>query len=75
MISILGAGGAISNELVKLLAERKQPFRLVGRNPKTVTGAAEIRPADGSDPSQTVAAVNGSSLVYLGYGCPRIAVE
>ena len=35
MITILGAGGAISNELVKLLAERKQPFRLVGRNPKT----------------------------------------
>ena len=68
MITILGAGGAISNELVKLLAERKQPFRLVGRNPKTVTGAAEIRAADLSDPSQTVAAVNGSSVVYLVVG-------
>ena len=65
MITILGAGGAISNELVKLLAERKQPFRLVGRNPKMVMGAAEIHPADLSDQSQTVAAVNGSSVVYL----------
>ena len=30
-----------------------------------VTGAAEIRPADLSDPSQTVAAVKGSNVVYL----------
>ena len=65
MITILGAGGAISDQLVKLLGERKQPFRLVGRNPRMVTGAAEIRPADLSDPSQTVAAVKGSNLVYL----------
>ena len=34
MITILGAGGAIGNELVKLLVARKEPFRLVGRNPK-----------------------------------------
>ena len=65
MITILGAGGAISDQLVKLLAERKQPFRLVGRNPKMVTGAAEIHPADLSDQSQTVAAVEGSKVVYL----------
>ena len=32
MITILGAGGAIGNELVKLLSARKQSFRLVGRN-------------------------------------------
>ena len=65
MITILGAGGAISNELVKLLAERKQPFRLVGRNPRMVAGAMEIHPADLSDKLQTIAAVKGSSLVYL----------
>ena len=65
MITILGAGGAISNQLVKLLAERKQPFRLVGRNPKMVTGAAEIHAADLSDQSQTIAAVKGSNVVYL----------
>lgn len=65
MITILGAGGAISNELVKLLAERKQSFRLVGRNPRMVTGATEIRAADLSDKDQTIAAVKGSSLVCL----------
>src|SRR5215831_19309935 len=65
MLTILGAGGAIGNELVKLLAERKQPFRLVGRNPRMVAGATEVHPADLSDKNQAVAAVAGSSLVYL----------
>lgn len=65
MITILGAGGAIGNELVKLLAERNQQFRLVGRNPKMVPGAAEVYPADLSDKDQTIAAVKGSSLVFL----------
>jgi nucleoside-diphosphate-sugar epimerase len=65
VITILGAGGAISDQLVKLLGERKQPFRLVGRNPRMVTGAAEIRPADLSDLSQTVDAVKGLNVVYL----------
>ena len=41
MITILGAGGAIGNELVKLLAAQNQPFRLVGRDPKTTPGATE----------------------------------
>jgi len=65
VITILGAGGAIGNELVKLLAERNQPFRLVGRNPKMVPGAAEVYPADLSDKDQTIAAVKGSTVVFL----------
>jgi nucleoside-diphosphate-sugar epimerase len=65
MITILGAGGAIGNELVKVLAEREHSFRLVGRSPKTASGAAEVHPADLSDKDQTIAAVAGSSLVYL----------
>jgi nucleoside-diphosphate-sugar epimerase len=65
LITILGAGGAISNELVKLLAERKQPFRLVGRNPRMVAGATEVHAADLSDKDQTIGAVAGSTLVYL----------
>ena len=65
VITILGAGGAIGNELVKLLAERSQPLRLVGRNPRMVPGAAEIYPADLSDKDQTIAAVKGSSVVFL----------
>ena len=41
MITTPGAGGAIGNELVEILAARKQPFRLVGRYPRVVPGAAE----------------------------------
>jgi len=65
MITILGAGGAISNELVKLLSARKQPFRLVGRNPRTVPGATETVAADLTDRVQTIHAVAGSHVVYL----------
>ncbi len=65
MITILGAGGAIGNELVKLLATRKQPFRLVGRNPRNVIGAAETVSADITDQEQTIRAVAGSSVVHL----------
>jgi nucleoside-diphosphate-sugar epimerase len=65
MITILGAGGAIGNELVKFLAERKQPFRLVGRNPRTIPGATETVAADLTDRDQTIRAVAGSNLVHL----------
>jgi nucleoside-diphosphate-sugar epimerase len=65
VITILGAGGAIGNELVKILAKRNQPFRLVGRNPRMVPGAAEVYPADLSDKAQTIAALKGASLVFL----------
>ncbi len=33
MITILGAGGAIGNELVKLFAAKNQPFRRPGDRP------------------------------------------
>ncbi len=65
MITILGAGGAISNEVVKLLAARKLPFRLVGRNPVSKPGDAEVVSADLSDKGQTERAVAGSSVVFL----------
>jgi nucleoside-diphosphate-sugar epimerase len=65
MITILGAGGAISNELAKLLSARKQPFRLVGRNPRTVPGATETVAADLTDRVQTIHAVAGSNVVHL----------
>ena len=65
MITILGAGGAISNEVVKLLAARKLPFRLVGRNPASKPGATEVVSADLSDKDQTERAVAGSSVVFL----------
>jgi nucleoside-diphosphate-sugar epimerase len=65
MVTILGAGGAIGNEVVKLLAARKLPFRLVGRNPVLKPGAAEVVSADLSDEDKTVRAVAGSSVVLL----------
>ena len=46
MITIFGAGGVLSNEAVKLLAARKQSFRLVARHARPVTGAAETISAD-----------------------------
>jgi nucleoside-diphosphate-sugar epimerase len=65
MITVLGAGGVISNELVKLLVAQKQPFRLVSRSSHAQQGAAETVSADLSDKEQTVRAVAGSSVVYL----------
>jgi nucleoside-diphosphate-sugar epimerase len=65
MITILGAGGAISNEVVSLLAARKLPFRLVGRSPVLKPGASEVVFADLSDRDQTEQAVAGSSVVFV----------
>jgi nucleoside-diphosphate-sugar epimerase len=62
MITILGAGGAISSELVKELAGRN--LRLVSRHQAPVAGAETVA-ADVSDLKQTIAAVSGSSIVYL----------
>ncbi len=64
MTTILGAGGPISNELVKILAASQTPFRLVSRSPKPLAGA-EVCPADLSDRDQTIRAVAGSSVVHL----------
>jgi nucleoside-diphosphate-sugar epimerase len=69
MITILGAGGSIANGLAKLLAERKQPFRLVGRNPKPISGG-ETFAADLADRDQAIRAVAGSSVVHLLVGLP-----
>jgi nucleoside-diphosphate-sugar epimerase len=65
MVTILGAGGAISNEVVKLLAVREGQIRLVGRHPSTTPGATEVVSADLVDKEKTLQAVAGSSVVYL----------
>jgi nucleoside-diphosphate-sugar epimerase len=65
MHTILGAGGAIGSELIKVLAHEGRQVRLVGRNPKRVEGATEILSADLANLDQTIAAVAGSSVVYL----------
>lgn len=65
MITILGAGGAIGNELVKLLAGRELPFRLVSRKASPDPRAAEVVTADLADKDQTIRAVGGSDIVFL----------
>jgi nucleoside-diphosphate-sugar epimerase len=68
MITILGAGGAIGNELVKLLTAKNQPFRLVGRTPRVVPGATETVTADLTDKDQAIRAIAGSRVVHLVVG-------
>jgi nucleoside-diphosphate-sugar epimerase len=68
MITILGTGGAIGNELFKELTGRNEPVRLVSRNPKPVPGAAEIVAADLSKVDDAVRAVAGSRVVFLVVG-------
>jgi nucleoside-diphosphate-sugar epimerase len=65
MITILGSGGAIANELSGLLAARGRAFRLVSRKGAGTSGAAETVAADVSDRDQAVRAVAGSRIVFL----------
>jgi nucleoside-diphosphate-sugar epimerase len=65
MHTILGAGGAIGTELVKVLAQQQQQVRLVGRHPKLIAGATETVSVDISNRDQTIEAVAGSAVVYL----------
>jgi nucleoside-diphosphate-sugar epimerase len=65
MYTILGAGGGVSNELVKLLDARHLPFRTVSRHSAATAGAAEHRTADLTRHEQTLEAVSGSDVVFL----------
>jgi nucleoside-diphosphate-sugar epimerase len=64
LTTILGAGGSISNELVKILSARGVPIRLVSRTARSTPGA-EVVSADISDQDQAIRAVAGSSVVHL----------
>jgi len=65
MYTILGAGGSVSNELVKLLAARGLPFRTVSRQSHAAAGSAESRTADLTRHQQALDAVDGSDIVFL----------
>lgn len=65
MMTILGAGGAIANGVVPILAAKKLPFRLVSRNAHPAPQGAESVAADLTDKDQTAQAVAGSSVVLL----------
>jgi len=65
MYTILGAGGSVSNELVKVLSARNLAFRTVSRHLSATAGAAESRTADLTRHEQTLDAVAGSDIVFL----------
>ncbi|HTV04211.1 MAG TPA: NAD-dependent epimerase/dehydratase family protein [Acidobacteriaceae bacterium] len=65
MFAVLGAGGAIGDELVRQLAERRQPFRLVSRSAHAHQGATEVMHLDLADKDQAVLAVKGTSIAFL----------
>lgn len=62
--TILGAGGAIANELLPILIDSKENVRIVARHPKQIIGVESVA-ADLSDADQTLTAISGSSIVYL----------
>jgi nucleoside-diphosphate-sugar epimerase len=65
MVTILGAGGSIGNQLVKELTLRNTPIRLVSRNPRPSTGSVQAMAADLTQLDDTVKAVSGSSVAFL----------
>ena len=71
MYTILGAGGAIANELSKVLSQNNVPYTLVSRKPK-ITGGALYKTADLSNAAQADEAIKGSSVVVL---CPGLKYD
>ncbi|MGD0618616.1 MAG: NAD-dependent epimerase/dehydratase family protein [Bryobacteraceae bacterium] len=65
MVAILGAGGAIGNELATQLSTRNERIRLVSRNPGASAGAVETLAADLSNPDDAVKALSGVSVAVL----------
>lgn len=65
MFAVLGAGGAMGDEVVKQLAARKLPFRLVSRHAHAHQGAAEVMHLDLTDREQAALAVKGASVALL----------
>lgn len=69
MHTILGAGGVIADGLSQELLARGERVRLVSRRARPVPGAESVA-ADLTDAAQTLAAVQGSRVVYLVAGLP-----
>jgi nucleoside-diphosphate-sugar epimerase len=70
MNTILGAGGAIGDELAAALIARQEAVRLVSRHPKPMPGAAEVIAADLATPEGALKAVSGCRVAYLLAGLP-----
>ena len=71
MQTILGATGQIGRELaLSLKRDFTSEIRLVSRNPGKVNDTDELVSADLLDAAQTLAAVEGSDIVYMTAGLP-----
>ncbi|NND32927.1 MAG: NAD-dependent epimerase/dehydratase family protein [Saprospiraceae bacterium] len=70
MQTILGAGGAIGNELARSLASYTDRIRLVSRNPSAINPTDELVSADLLNKEALFTAVKGSEVVYLTVGFP-----
>lgn len=71
MQTILGASGQIGRELaLSLKRDFTSKIRLVSRNPRKVNDTDELVSADLLDAEQTLAAVKGSTIVYMTAGLP-----
>ncbi|MBK7410807.1 MAG: NAD-dependent epimerase/dehydratase family protein [Saprospirales bacterium] len=68
MQTIIGAGGAIGQDLAKELASFTPHIRLVSRNPKKVNETDELFPADVTNAAQLSKAIEGSEIVYCVVG-------
>jgi nucleoside-diphosphate-sugar epimerase len=68
MQTILGAGGAIGNELAKALTAYTKDIKLVGRNPKRVNDSDVLFKADLTNADDVNKAVGGSEVAYLTAG-------
>jgi nucleoside-diphosphate-sugar epimerase len=69
VIAILGAGGAIGDDLAKILLAKHAAVRLVARKPKAIDGTQSLA-ADLSDAAQARTAVEGAETVCLLVGLP-----
>ncbi len=65
--TILGAGGAVGNQLLAVLQQNNQRVRLISRKARPSINA-EIIAADVTNYEQTMNAVKGSDVVYLVVG-------
>ena len=70
MQTILGAGGAIANELAKALTSYTTEIRLVSRNPMKVNPGDAVVAADVLNRGELENAVRGTSVVYVTVGFP-----
>ena len=70
MQTILGAGGAIGNELARSLPAYTEHIRLVSRNPQKINESDELFAADLTDKNAVISALEGSEIAYLTVGLP-----